>query len=340
MNTCKQCSKESIIISASIGYCLECIRKMHPPVAQEVECVPIKPVCSQSVDKSVKVPCIGFVDQHPANCTGSWLCPGTTGCGYPRFALSSGCEVGCQNLGVFFGACDFRCRFCQDWIHELMQAHSIPRFTLGEIIQWVDEKTTCVCFCGGNPDLYLPEIIWLCERYKELYPERVLRFCSETNLTGNSGLLKRFAELVLQSGGGLNISIKASNETLHHLLTGTGNKQVYANLKMLHDTFGIDYDVPFLRPSLLLIPGYIDEVEITSICAEIAALDPRIPFKFLPFFPRRHMSDLPPTSDEEMRKAIKIANKAGLLHVSPKEDEINSQQRFVEVREELSRTLT
>ncbi len=50
-----------------------------------------------------------YHDPLPTNCVGDWVCPGGTGAGYPRYAHSSGPEVGYKNLAVFFHGCSFNC---------------------------------------------------------------------------------------------------------------------------------------------------------------------------------------------------------------------------------------
>lgn len=333
MPACKQCGTTAVPVSAAIGSCVACIRKgVVPTTGSGVPC-PVHLPLVGSLDETSWVPCLGFFDRHPANCIASWLCPGTTGCGYPRYAVAPGPEVGCQNLAIFFGGCNFTCPFCQDWIHRLMLSRRIPRFALGEILKWPNAHTTCICFCGGTPDLHMREVLWLAEHFSAAANGRVLRFCAETNLTADSSLLREFAGLVLKSGGGLNIGLKAGTDAVHRALTGMSNEPVLANLRMLHETFGVNHLVPFLRPSLLLVPGYVDETEIAEACRVVADMDANIPMKFIRFLPRNEMTDLPPTSDEEMRVAVRIARDFGLQRISPVESEIGKQHRFVTARD-------
>jgi pyruvate formate lyase activating enzyme len=271
---------------------------------------------------------MGFHDDLPANCIASWQCPGTTGCGYPRFAVRPGPEVGSRNLAVFTAGCNFSCPFCQDWIHDAMLTMGAPRFTDDEVCAWVDDRTTCVSFCGGTPDLHLDAVTRIARRMVREHRGRILRICAETNLTAPWSRLLPFARLVRKSGGGLNIGLKAGSDTLHRALTGVSNARVWRNIERLHSTLGVGGEVPFLRPSLLVIPGYVDAAEVRLVASRLASLDPRFSLKLIAFLPRYRMTDLPAADDALLASLADVARACGLARVSPARADLIGE-RFV-----------
>ncbi|MEN3047407.1 MAG: hypothetical protein ABDH63_01305 [Candidatus Caldarchaeales archaeon] len=53
-----------------------------------------------------------YLDPHVTNCCNAWFCPAGTGCGYPKFAVREGPEVGYYILALFFYGCSLNCQFC------------------------------------------------------------------------------------------------------------------------------------------------------------------------------------------------------------------------------------
>ena len=332
MGKCTQCGIESPLVAKAIGVCGACIRskpETKEPVKKKIfEPFLIPPIIDKQVTEKSKIPAMGFFDFHPCNCIGSWLCPGTTGSGYPLYAHSPQGDAGFKNLAVFFGGCSFDCLFCQDWIHKIMLEQQKPLFLIEEIVNWVDEMTSCVCFCGGTPDLYLRESILLSKKLREK-KKGILRICAELNLTGKIEDLIEFSGLVIKSGGGLNIGLKAGNDAIHHAITDVSNKTVWENLRKLHQVFGRGETIPFLRPSLLIIPGYVGVREAKTVAERLADIDPDISLKLIGFLPRRYLRDLPPAADKDILMAAEAAREAGLKNVSPNADEIGNGKRFV-----------
>jgi len=72
---------------------------------------------------------------------------------------------------------------------------------------------------------------------------------------------------------------------------------------------------PFLIASTLLVPGYIDNQEISGIAAFISSLNPDIPYALLAFHPQFMMRDLPPTSRWHAEECLAEAKAQGLSNV-------------------------
>lgn len=256
-----------------------------------------------------------YHDPLPTNCVADWVCAGGCGAGYPEYAYTKGGpEHGYGNLAVFFQACSFNCLFCQNWHfrHETLTARNR---NVQELVDDVDEKTSCICYFGGDPTPQLPFAIKASRLALERKKNRILRICWETNGTMNRGLLNEMTELSLRSGGCIKFDLKAWNEDLHIALTGITNKRTIENFSILGGKTRERPDPPLLTASTLLIPGYIDQEEIGHIARFIASFDTDIPYSLLGFYPHFFMSDLPVTSRDIAFKCKEIAEAEGLTRV-------------------------
>ena len=66
-------------------------------------------------------------------------------------------------------------------------------------------------------------------------------------------------------------------------------------------------DLPLLTATTLLVPGYVDRIEVERITKFIADLNPEIPYSLLVFHPDFMMSDLPVTSLEHAMGCYRAA---------------------------------
>jgi len=350
---CKCCGKESILISQSLGLCLDCIRQNFDelqPIIQEAHRksrqsfnLPPQPPkatngtachlcyneCQVSEGKTsycgLRLSAGGrlaganaekgnvswYYDPLPTNCVAEWVCPGGTGSGYPDFAYHSGPEHGYKNLAVFYQACSFDCLFCQNW-HYRFAAGQQNWVNPVELRDAVDSSTSCICYFGGDPTPQLPHALRASRLALDKNKGRILRICWETNGSMHPALLRQVAELSLNSGGCIKFDLKAWNEELHIALCGVSNKRTLENFRLLASYIDRRPSPPFLIASTLLIPGYIDEEEVSNIAGFIASFDPNIPYALLGFHPDFLMTDLPTTSFQQAERCLKAAEGAGL----------------------------
>ncbi|MDY6855254.1 MAG: radical SAM protein [Thermodesulfobacteriota bacterium] len=255
-----------------------------------------------------------YYDPLPTNCVADWVCPGGTGEGYPDFAYSPKAEYGYKNLAVFYQACSFNCMYCQNWQYR-KRVFQEPITSPDNLAGCVDSKTSCICFFGGDPSVQLPHAILASRIALEKNKDRILRICWETNGTMNPLLLDEAAELSLKSGGCIKIDLKAWNESLHQALTGVSNKRTFENFKRIAFMTKKRPHPPPLIASTLLVPGYIDEQEVSQIARFIASLNPEIPYSLLGFYPHFYMVDLPKTSRKHALRCKELAEMEGLKNV-------------------------
>lgn len=250
----------------------------------------------------------------PTNCVGDWVCPGGTGCGYPTYAYRDGPEVGYLNLAVFSHACTFHCLYCQNW-HFRLHTFDDRYEPVENLVRAVNKKTACICYFGGDPSPQLPFLLRASRMVRESNKGRILRICWETNAAMSKSLLKKMTDSALESGGCIKIDLKAWNEILHIALTGVTNRQTLANFEWLARQTSLRPEPPLLLASTLMVPGYIDAWEVSSIAGFIAALNPEIPYSLLGFHPDYRMTDLPPSSRKQARECLEAARQAGLRRV-------------------------
>lgn len=255
-----------------------------------------------------------YHDNLPTNCVADWVCPAGSSAGYPTYSYSPGPEYGYKNLAVFFHGCSFNCLFCQNWHWRdelIRKSYTTPL----ELAKAVDSRTACICYFGGDPT---PQASYALEASRlalEKNRGRVLRICWESNGAMSSSYLKKMAQISLKSGGCIKFDLKAWSEELNIALCGVSNKKTLENFARLGLWGEKRPDPPFLVASTLLIPGYVDKKEVSSIAHFIASLNPNIPYSLLAFYPQFYMHDLPTTSRSHAEECKKAAEEEGLKKV-------------------------
>lgn len=253
-----------------------------------------------------------YYDPLPTNCVAWWFCPGCTGAGYPKYAYKPTAETGYMNLAVFYGSCSLDCLFCQNWHYRYLSQKLRPYLSSEELAGKVNSRVSCICFFGGDPSVQMPHAIKTSEIALEKAngEKRILRICWETNGNMRGDFAIKAAELSLKSGGIIKFDLKAWDEKIYRALCGVSNKPSFENFRVIGEKYFRDRpEVPVLTASTLLIPGYVDTVEVESIVKFIADIDPRIPYTLLAFYPQYIMDDLPTTSRKQAYECYEIAKK-------------------------------
>jgi pyruvate formate lyase activating enzyme len=260
----------------------------------------------------------GFVqwyhDPLPTNCVGDWVCAGGSESGYPEHSHAPGPEVGYDNLAVFYRACTFNCAFCQNW-HFKEHAVSGRHRSADELAEAVDERTSCICYFGGDPTPQLPHAIKASRIALRRAGGRILRICFETNGSMSRPLLAKMLELCLESGGCIKLDLKAFDERLHRALCGVSNQQTLDNFRWLAQLVKERRDPPLLIASTLMVPGHVEADEVAKIAGFIASLDASIPYALLAFGPAFLMHDLRTTPKRQAEECLDAATGAGLTRV-------------------------
>jgi pyruvate formate lyase activating enzyme len=296
---CLLCANECIIPEGQTGYCGIRTNKGGKLIGA-------------SVDAGI-LSC--YHDPLPTNCVADWVCPGGTGEGYPVFANCSGPELGFKNLAVFFHSCSFNCLFCQNWQfkkEELPSSYRSPE----DLASSVDERTSCICYFGGDPSTQLPFSLKASHCARRENPGSILRICWETNGSMHPDLLDEMIDMSMYSGGCIKFDLKAWNENIHRALCGVNNTRTLDNFKKLALKSRERFIPALAVASTLLVPGYIDEEEIRDIARFIAALNPDIPYSLIAFYPHFYLCDMPLTPKALAYRCRQIAQDEGLTNVT------------------------
>jgi len=239
-----------------------------------------------------------YRDPLPTNCVADWVCSGSR-------------QRGRHNLAVFYASCTLNCLFCQNWHFRERSPAREPGASAVELAEAANNATYCVCFFGGDPASQMPHALASARRLAK----KGVVVCWETAGTSNPKLLDLAVELSLQTGGCIKFDLKAYEEALHCALTGASNRRTLDNFARAARRFQERPDPPLLVASTLLVPGYVDGIEVGRIARFIAALNPRIPYALLAFAPHFSMRDLPRTSLAHAQAAEAAARAAGLTNV-------------------------
>jgi pyruvate formate lyase activating enzyme len=251
-----------------------------------------------------------YLDPHVTNCCSAWFCPAGTGVGYPEYARSDGPERGYANLAVFMYGCNFDCLFCQNPSHKAfggVEPTTVERFA-GTVAS--NPRVSCVCFFGGSPESQLPFILKASEAALERRRGTPLRICFEWNGCGDPSMVRRAAEMALETGGNIKFDLKAWDPSLSLALSGVSNDRAYRNFEMIAEIYHpLRRELPVLTAATLLVPGYVDAAEVRSIAGFIAKLDPGIPYSLLCFHPAHLMPDLPLTPLRQAAECYRAARR-------------------------------
>jgi pyruvate formate lyase activating enzyme len=193
--------------------------------------------------------------------------------------------------------------------------------TASELAGAVDKWTSCICYFGGDPTPQLPHALRDSRIALENNPKdpvdkgRILRICWETNGSMHPSYLDRMMDLSIGSGGCVKFDLKTWDERLNIALCGVTNKRTLENFKRASKRIKERPEPPPLIASTLLIPGYIDEEEVSVIARFIASLNPDIPYALLAFHPQFFMTDIPVTSRDQAYRCLDAARSGGLTRV-------------------------
>lgn len=353
MGRCKLCGRSSPTISSYLGVCVDCLRRRPREalaIARRAHLASRSRFGLPADSPSRGVPCgicgrgcavpeggIGYCglvrnvggrlmrpggdinigvlsyyyDPIPTNCVADWVCPATTGRGYPRYARSPLGERGYYNLAVFYDACSLDRLFCQNW--EYREYPSRPKLvSVEELDEAMRGRVACVCFFGGDPAPQTVHALLVAKRAAE----RGIRVCWETSGQLAPHLLDKVLDVSLKTGGVVKFDLKAFTPSVYKALTDGEVDVALRNFKVAARRFKERPEVPLVVASILLVPGYVDEVEVDLLTKFIARIEPEVPTRFLAFHPDYMLRDLPPTSTKHAEAAVKIAKENGLVEVS------------------------
>ncbi len=280
---CGLCANECVIGEGGRGYCG--LRTVHQGRLIHLAGTPERGLLQW------------YRDPLPTNCVADWVCEGSR-------------QHGRHNLAVFYESCTADCLFCQNW-HFRAVRPGVDTLTASRLASTANVETFCVCYFGGDPASQMPHAL----AASACLARNGVRICWETNGTMHPKLLDAALRYSLETGGCIKFDLKAWDEDLHFLLTGISNRRTLENFERAARRFRERPEPPAVVASTLLVPGYVDSVQVGKLARFIASLNPKIPYALLAFAPHFRMRDLPPTSLRHAEEAEAAARAAGLANV-------------------------
>jgi len=131
------------------------------------------------------------------------------------------------------------------------------------------------------------------------------------NIFVSNGFMSRQAtEMLAPKLDAINIDIKSFSEDFYKKVCSARLRPVLETVKLMKE-LGVWVEV-----TTLLIPGLNDsDEELAEIAGFIGSVDPSIPWHVTAFYPAHKMTDPPPTSRSDLRRARKIGIETGLNYV-------------------------
>lgn len=333
---CALCQKETLLAQI-LPYCPECIRNRFNELSKEILKVHQKtrkefglpediprddngrgcPLCinncrigegksgycgvRQNIGGKIVGPdkTFAYVDWYhdplPTNCVADWVCEGNK-------------DYSFKNLAVFYEACTFNCLFCQNWHFRERK----NRATVGELASAADPLTSCICYFGGDPTPFAMHSLAVAKEILERKRHKKFRICWETNGSVSPKIMRLWIDYALKTNGCIKIDFKTFSEELNIALCGVSNKNTKENIRLVAQYMSEREKPPILIVSTLLIPGYLDEQEITKMAKFLSSINKNILWSFLGFGPHFYFSDLPRTSRKQAEMALQIAQDYGI----------------------------
>jgi len=294
---CNRCNNQCKLLEEEVGFC-------GVKITINGEITPITGVGTEAAFMEIQ--------NHVTTCNASWFCPGGTSFCYPEWSVSPTPEYGYHSLGVHFYGCTQDCLWCRK-VEEDPAPEQLPTIVVDDIVDSIrnDPDITCLSFYGHSPDPHLKFTIEASQKIiDEFNPPtgRILRLCYEWNGSGNSTDVLVVASQVLRTGGTIRFNIHSINNHLHRALTGISNSTILNNFRRVFDTYWDEqHPTSLLLARSRIIPGYVEQEEISEIVDFIASLNPNIPYSLSLYSPMYKMSDHPLPSKELVMECYQIA---------------------------------
>ncbi|VVB76273.1 Radical SAM superfamily protein [uncultured archaeon] len=214
----------------------------------------------------------------------------------------------------FFG-CNFRCDFCQNFQTSFVrgadaqkQSLLLEEITPQNFVELaIKKKAKSIAFTYNEPSItpeFNLEAILLAKKSAP-----ALGTVYVTNGYTSTEQLEELSKKKTRLDAA-NIDLKSFSDNFYKKICGAELEKTLAAIKEYHRK-GI-----WIELTTLLIPKKNDsEEELKQIASFISELDHNIPWHVSAFFPTHKMYNIPPTTVEEIKRAVKIGRNAGLSYV-------------------------
>ncbi len=214
---------------------------------------------------------------------------------------------GTSVLSFGTAGCNLTCRYCQNW--EMSKSRDVETSSdpaTPEAIARAASESGCasVAFTYNDPTIFLEYAMDVADACHA----RGVRTVAVT-----AGYIAEAARRDLyRTIDGANVDLKAFTEAFYRDVGGAELEAVKDTLVYLAKETKV-----WLEITTLLVPGHNDsDAELHALTSWIRdALGARVPLHFSAFHPDFRMRDVAPTPPETLRRARRIAEQEGLVHV-------------------------
>jgi len=220
-----------------------------------------------------------------------------------------------KTMSIGFFGCNFKCDFCQNFETTFVRGAQakkesalLEEITPQKFVELaVKKKAKSIAFTYNEPSITPEFNLEAIALAKKLSPE--LKTIYVTNGYTSAEQLEELSKKKTKLDAA-NIDLKSFNNNFYKKICGSELEGVLAGIKEYHKK-GI-----WIEITTLLISGKNDsEEELKQIASFISELDHNIPWHISAFFPTHKMYNVPPTTAEEIKRAIQIGKNAGLNYI-------------------------
>jgi pyruvate formate lyase activating enzyme len=227
---------------------------------------------------------------------------------------------GSGTMSIGFFGCNFRCEFCQNSEISFLKNGGAEKASneLGKVSPKdfvalaVKQKAKSIAITYNEPAIsveYNLEAIALAKKTK-LNDGSLLGTVYVSNGYASEEQTKALTKNKKTRLDAINIDLKSFNENFYRKICGAELEKVLEGIKSFYEA-GV-----WVELTTLLIPGRNDsKEELKQIADFILSVDKNIPWHISAFFPHHKMINVPPTSAEEIVRAVKLGQELGLNFV-------------------------
>lgn len=224
---------------------------------------------------------------------------------------------GTSTLSIGFYGCNFRCEFCQNFDISSVRGsaaeraiNSLEKVTPKDFVSVAKKDgAKSIAFTYNEPGISAEYNLEAIEIAKKLKGKEKMGTVYVSNGYETEEQIIELNKPKTRLDA-INIDLKSFNSEFYKKTCGAELEGVLKTIKSFHKK-GI-----WLELTTLVIPGKNDsKEELSQIASFIYDLDKTIPWHVTAFFPTYHMTNVPPTSSEELLRALKIGKEKGLEFV-------------------------
>jgi pyruvate formate lyase activating enzyme len=212
---------------------------------------------------------------------------------------------GSSAYSIGTAGCNLRCKFCQNWIISQALPKDVPFIDLPPekvVDEAIENNCRSIAYTYTEPVIFYEYVL----DTAKLARKKGLKNICVTNGFINQEPLKELYKYI----DAANIDLKGFTDKYYREVCGAWLQPVLDAIKTVYNLGA------WIELTNLIVPTLNDDPQIIKkMCEWIKKISPDIPLHFSRFFPDYKMRDYPPTEENTLLKAGKIAKEVGLNYV-------------------------